>query len=55
MSMLSRILSKLAGAFAATPRSGADLDTMSLRQWADLPPYHPITDRSGDSRAVLRP
>ena len=47
MSTLSTFIRRIARVFATTPQSGADLDTMSLQQWADLPSYHPITDRSG--------
>jgi hypothetical protein len=55
MSMLLTLARRIARLFADTPVSGADPDAMSLHQWADLPPYHPITDRSGDGCAVLRP
>lgn len=31
-----------------TPRDGAKThpDHMSLHDWADLPPYHPVADRA---------
>ena len=31
-----------------TPRDGIKThpDQMSLQEWADLPPYHPIADRA---------
>jgi len=28
----------------ATPPAPADLDSMALRDWADLPPHHPASD-----------
>jgi hypothetical protein len=39
---LARLLASLAGPRAESP----DLDAMPTRDWADLPAYHPIVDRT---------
>ena len=31
------------------PRIADDIEAMNLRQWADLPPYHPVVDRAARS------
>ena len=50
MSSLALLLRRLVSAvlFALTPREGAAAhpDNMSLHEWADLPPYHPVADRA---------
>ncbi|HWU18541.1 MAG TPA: hypothetical protein VN155_12750 [Devosia sp.] len=50
MSNPSQLLRRLVSAALAllTPRDGVTThpDTMSLNEWADLPPYHPAADRA---------
>ncbi len=40
--LLKRLRQRLAAARAATP----DPEAMSLHDWADLPAYHPASDRA---------
>lgn len=44
MSTLNKLAATLGRLFAEPARSGVDLDAMNLRQWADLPAYHPRKD-----------
>ncbi|GLQ12485.1 hypothetical protein GCM10007913_44180 [Devosia yakushimensis] len=50
MSNLSQSLRRLVSFIVSglTPRAGASAhpDSMSLHDWADLPPYHPAVDRA---------
>lgn len=45
MSSLNRLTSLLARFFAEPTRQGADVEAMSLREWADMPAYHPRKER----------
>lgn len=46
MSKLSTIFSRLVAALFSTQRVPPEPETMSLRDWADLPPHHPAHDRA---------
>jgi hypothetical protein len=43
MYLIARLILTLARVFKR-PEPPAGLDRMSLRDWADLPPYHPRCD-----------
>lgn len=44
MSMLTRLLRWLGLRPSGARRPAPHPDTMSLRDWADLPPHHPLCD-----------
>ncbi|WP_240231582.1 hypothetical protein [Devosia lacusdianchii] len=46
MSSILTILSRLLAVFAPADRAPTDPDTLSLRDWADLPVHHPLSDRA---------
>ena len=46
MSSLLNLVHRLVAALFATPRIPTDPETMSLHDWADLPAYHPVSDRA---------
>jgi len=45
MSTINRLTLRLARLLAEPERQGVDIEAMNLRQWADLPAYHPHRDR----------
>lgn len=46
MSTILTILRRLQAAFAPAGGAPTDPDTLSLRDWADLPVHHPLCDRT---------
>jgi hypothetical protein len=46
MFILTTLLRRLARRRAATRASTLCAENLSLRDWADLPPYHPRPDRA---------
>lgn len=44
MSMLDRFWRRLAALFAKPPQK-LEPEYLSMRDWADLPPHHPLCDR----------
>jgi len=46
MSTKRTLRRRLLAVFAPHGRTATDPDTMSLRDWADLPVHHPLTDRT---------
>lgn len=46
MSSILKSLRRFLASLAATDRAADDLDTLSLRDWADLPVHHPLSDRA---------
>ncbi len=45
MSRFMRRVARLFTTFASDPRCAPDPESMSLRDWADLPVYHPYCER----------
>lgn len=46
MSSLIKTVYRLAAALFTPPATPSDPDMMSLHDWADLPAYHPVSDRA---------
>ena len=46
MSSLIKIVHRLVAALFTAPSTPTNPDTMSLHDWADLPAYHPVSDRA---------
>ena len=46
MSNIALQVRRLVARLFTAPRLPADPDTMALRDWADLPAYHPLSDRA---------
>ena len=44
MSILLHSLRRLLAAFATPAPAAPDLDTLSVQDWADLPPHHPLCE-----------
>ena len=44
MSSLFNFLHRLLANLLAEPKPNTDLDGLSLHDWADLPPHHPLCD-----------
>lgn len=46
MSIIARLVRRLATPVVTRDRVATNPDTMSLRDWADLPPHHPLVERT---------
>ena len=46
MSSLIKTVHRLVAALFTAPSTPTNPDTMSLHDWADLPAYHPVSDRA---------
>jgi hypothetical protein len=46
MSSITTRVRRLVASLFSAPRIPADPETMTLRDWADLPPHHPLSDRA---------
>lgn len=46
MSSLLQLIGRLVAALSAATPSAPDPESMSLRDWADLPSHHPSGDRA---------
>ncbi len=46
MSSLTRFVRRLVARTSSTARPARDADTLSLRDWADLPVHHPQSEHT---------
>lgn len=46
MSSLATLVRRLVAAAFTAPRIPTDPETMTLRDWADLPAYHPLSGQA---------